>query len=92
MPITKDHAREIVKKLGAEQRTGRRRSPHEYYVVYHGETQVAQFGIRHGSNRNQSHDHIPRDLHLTHSETLNLANCPLTATRYFELMEERGRL
>lgn len=93
--ITKEHAQKIVKKLGAEietkQRSGAGKA-HTTALIYHNGILIAQFGIRHGSNKDQSHDHIRNDLHVSPRQALNLARCPLTQLGWLAITREKGLL
>ena len=42
--ITREYAEKIVKKLKAVNES-RKNSPHDTYVVYHGDREIASFGI-----------------------------------------------
>jgi hypothetical protein len=86
--ITKEHAKKIVKKLKAEVLTSRK--AHDLARVFYGGELVAQFGLRRGSGRDSGHDHIPEDLHLSHRQTLDLANCPLSFEEWIALLKEKG--
>jgi len=61
--ITKELARKIIKKLGGE--VLQSSSAHEHVVVREAGRVIAQFGIRRGSNKDASHDHVPGDIHVS---------------------------
>ena len=86
--ITKEHAQRIAKKLKATIRT--RRGPHDIAVIEHNNKHVLQFGIRRGSRKDQGHDHIPGDIHLSPHESLLLAQCPLSREDWIQKMKQKG--
>lgn len=75
--LTKEHARTIATKLGAEIRT--KRKAHDLAIVYEDGIRIGQFGIRRGSHSNLGHDHLPNALHLSPRECLELVRSPLPA-------------
>jgi len=85
--LTKDHALLIAKKLDAEIRT---KSAHDIAVIKHKGKRIAQFGIRRGSNRNQSHNHIPNSVHLSPRDTMLLAQCTISADEWIDIMKRKG--
>src|SRR4051812_26326529 len=89
--ITREQAEKIVKKLKAVDESTKN-SPHDTYVVYHNGVEVASFGIRRGSRKDQSHGHIPDDLHVRPRQCLDLARCPLSRDGWLDLLRERGLL
>lgn len=88
--ITKEHATQIARKLGAEIRS--KRKAHDLAVVYEGGIRVAQFGIRRGSKKNLGHDHLPFGLHLTTRKTLELAQCTLSRDDWIANLRDKGLL
>ena len=86
--ITKEHALKIIKKLGAEVAT--KRSAHDLVQVYHQGILVTTFGLRRGSSKDLPHNFIPADLSLTHRQTLDLANCPLSYDAWVAIMQQKG--
>ena len=87
--ITREHAEKIVKKLKAVDES-RKNSPHDTYVVYHNGVEIASFGIRRGSKKENSHGHIADELHIRPNQCLNLARCPLSRDGWIEVLRERG--
>ena len=85
--LTKDHARTIAEKLGAEIQRGR---AHDLAVIKVNGLWVASFGIRHGSRRDQSHDHIPKSINFPPNKCLRLAQCTLNRPDWIKAMKERG--
>lgn len=61
--ITKELALKIVRKLKAT-KVSAKGAAHDLYEVRYGNLPIAHFGIRHGSSRDQGHDHIPDDIHV----------------------------
>jgi hypothetical protein len=90
MPIIdKELANKIVKKLKArlDTRPGR---PHDLALVFEGETLIASFGLRRGSQKSQGHDHIPSDLHLSARQTKDLAHCPMSREQWLQVLREKN--
>ncbi len=87
-PITKEHAQKILKKLKAT--VVKNRNAHDRAEFYHGDVLVCSFGIRRSSSKNKGHGFIPNDLHISHHDTLDLANCPLSLEKYIEILREKG--
>lgn len=87
--IDKEHARKIVKKLGANVQTGRK--AHDLAQVVVDGVLVAAFGIRRGSAKNLGHGHIAHDLFLSPHDTIRLANCPLSREEWVRRMRAAGR-
>jgi hypothetical protein len=86
--ITKEHARKIARKLGAQiDRSGK---AHDLACVYHNGRLVATFGIRRGSKKDLGHGHIPGDLHLRPHDALRLANCPLSREAWIAMLTAQG--
>lgn len=86
--IDKRDAESIAAKLVAKRRQGRK---HEQIFVWHDEKLVARYGIRRGSG-NPSHAHLPQELHISVQQARELADCPMSAERYFEILAEKGLL
>ena len=80
-------AKAIADKLGATIEPGRK---HDAVVIRWGGTIIARYGLR--RDRTASHPYIPDQLGLKLREAIELARCPLSAEKYFELMAQRGRL
>jgi hypothetical protein len=90
MPIiTKELALRIVKKLGA-QINERPNRPHDLASVFEGDKLVATFGIRHGSNKDQGHDHIPDKLYIRPREARLLGQCPLSRAEWVNIVTKKG--
>ena len=87
--ITKELALRIVKKLKAkiQPRPGH---PHDLACVFEGDILVATFGIRHGSNKNLGHDHIPDNLHVRPREAKLLGQCPLSRDEWVAILVKKG--
>ncbi|HSK78747.1 MAG TPA: hypothetical protein VLQ45_19990 [Thermoanaerobaculia bacterium] len=87
-PITKQHAEKIIKKLKAEVTTSR--SAHHLAEFYYGGVLIASFGVRRASSKDTGHGFIPDALHISHHQTLELANCPLSYEQYVEILKAKG--
>ncbi len=90
MMLTKEHAKKIAAKLGAEIDT--KGKAHDIASILHAGKVIAWFGIRRGSKKNSGHDHIPRDLFFSPNKCLGLANCPVSRDEWLERMKELGKL
>jgi hypothetical protein len=86
--ITKEHAEKIVDKLGATVVTSGR--AHDRAEFYYKGVLIASFGIRRSSRKDIGHDFLPADLYLSHRQTLDLANCPLSYEDYVEILKDKG--
>ena len=89
--ITKDHALTICKKLKAVNESAKG-AAHITYSVYHGKVLLGSFGVRHGSNRNQGHGHIPDDLNISPRLAWELGSCTKYLDDYLACMREKGML
>jgi len=87
--ITKELALEIAKKLKAEITT-RKNKPHDIAVIYHRGKLVASFGIRRGSRKDLSHDHIPSQIHLGPHDARLLGQCPMSRSDWLEKLISKG--
>jgi hypothetical protein len=84
--ITKEHARKIAKKLEAVIRPEK---AHDYAEIFHKGQLIAWFGIRRGSEKDQGHDHIQKDLHINGHNAKLLAACPLTREDWIGIMKRK---
>lgn len=87
--ITKEFALKIAGKLEAVLHSKPNR-PHDLYVVYHEGRQVAQFGVRRGSQKDKGHDHVPADIHLSPHKARLLGQCPMSREEWVAEMTGRG--
>jgi hypothetical protein len=86
LTFTQEDARAIARKIDAVIEPGRR---HDIAVFRHEGKRIAQFGIRRGS-KEQGHDYIPRQLHLTQKQCLDLCACPLSLGDYVALLRAKN--
>lgn len=84
--LNKDDAEAISRKLRAEIRAGRK---HDLAVIKYDNKTVAQFGIRRGSRRDQGHDHVSGQIHVTRAQAILLARCPMSFEDWVKLMKEK---
>jgi hypothetical protein len=89
--ITKQMALKIVKKLKATLSESRS-SAHEVYEVWHREVLIAFVSVRRGSDKEQGHDYVPGDIHVSTRQAKDLAKCPMSYEDYLRLMREKGIL
>ncbi|MGD0898553.1 MAG: hypothetical protein ABR915_12000 [Thermoguttaceae bacterium] len=85
--ITKELALKIVAKLGAE-KVAAPNAAHDPYEVYHEGKLVAQFGIRHSSQKNKGHDYIPGELGVGTRFAKELGWCPKSRDDYLVAIGE----
>jgi hypothetical protein len=85
--VTKDHAEKIASKLKGRKRAG---GKHEIVVIEYDGKVIAQFGIRHGSRKDQGHDFVPGRLHLNVRDTLSLAECTFSYDAWIQRMKDKG--
>ena len=83
--FTKNDARRIAKKLGADIREG---GKHTVVVVRKNKMKIARFGIPRGT---REHDliYLPNQLGITNSETRKLADCCISKEKYFSIRQSR---
>ncbi|MDE3136766.1 MAG: hypothetical protein KGL59_09340 [Acidobacteriota bacterium] len=86
--FTRRHADAVAKKLGCRLVE---RKKHCFAQMYHGEKMVLMFGIRRGS-REEGHDHLPRELHLTSKQCPELHDCSLSTEQFLTVLKEKGLL
>ena len=86
--LTQREAAKICRKLSA-QRDTERTNHHDYYVVTHNGKKVVKIGVRRAS-KEKGHGHLPGELHLTQSQTLELARCPMSKDEYFDILQQKG--
>jgi hypothetical protein len=87
--LTKDHAEAIARKLKAVMISGRK---HDIAAIRYNGQSVAQFGIRRGSRRDQGHDYIPSQIHVTRQQAALLAQCPMSVEQWVAVMKEKGHI
>ena len=85
--ITKDHADKIRRKLKMKVKSG---SKHDIAQFWYNKKIICSFGIRRGSKRNIQHSFIPDQIHVSHSQALALAQCPMSRDEWIQLMVEKG--
>ena len=85
--ITTQLAVKIAKKLGAVMRSGR---AHDHADIFYDGKLIATFGIRRGSNQNQGHDHIAKDLYVGPHDAKLLAQCPLKLEGWLKILKDKG--
>jgi hypothetical protein len=94
--INRQHADKIARKLEATEESGSKPSggarEHISFVVSHNGVEIAWFGVRRGSNKEQPHGHIPRDLNLSPNQCRRLADCTIDREGYIEIMRQKGLL
>jgi hypothetical protein len=90
--ITKELAVKIAGKLKAKKISSRKGAAHDLYDVEYQGILVAQFHIRHGSDRDQGHDFIPDQIHLRPNQAKRLGQCPLSLEQYYTILREKGLL
>jgi hypothetical protein len=87
--ITKELAESIARKLQAV-RNPKKNRPHDLYVVYHGGHRIAHFGIRRSSSKDQGHDHVPGQIHVSPNQARLLGQCPMSRDEWVAEMVRKG--
>jgi hypothetical protein len=87
--ITKELAVKIIKKLDATKVASG--GAHDQYQItdFQGRV-VAVTSVRHGSNKELGHDHMPDDLHLGPSKTKSLGQCNISRKQFIAILQEQG--
>jgi hypothetical protein len=74
--------------LGANLVSGKK--AHDIAVVYHQGVQIANFGIRRGSNREAGHDHIPQQIFVSSRQARLLGQCPMSRDEWIKVLRDKG--
>ncbi len=85
--LTREHAEKIATKLKAKPHHG---NSHDIAVVEFEGIRIAQFGIRRGSRKDQGHDHIPGQIHVSPHDAMKLAQCPMSFDQWVIKMKEKN--
>jgi len=85
--LTTREAEQIADKLTADIKQGRK---HTRATIRWNGRFIASFGIRRG--KDLGHDFIPGQIFITSRQALELAKCPLSKQRYFEILGEHQKL
>ena len=93
MPITKDHAKNIERKVNDPRKHLRTTldtsgKAHDMVCVYYKGERVLEFGIRRGSNRNQGHGHLKNQLHLNERNVIRFAECSFTNEDWLAVLRD----
>jgi len=72
--ITQELAVKIIRKLDGQKST-RPGSAHDQYLCYHGDQLIAAISLRRGSEKDQGHDHIPKELNVGPNFARQMAIC-----------------
>ncbi|MFZ1935853.1 MAG: hypothetical protein WCB27_19050 [Thermoguttaceae bacterium] len=87
--ITKELAEKIAAKLQAVSSLKKNR-PHDLFLVYHENRLIAHFGIRRSSKKDQGHDHVPGEIHVSPNQARLLAQCPMSREEWIAEMIRKG--
>jgi hypothetical protein len=87
MMFTKGDALAIKDKLNAEVEEGRK---HTIVSFHYKGLRIVSYGIRRGSRKDQGHDFLPRQLHLSSHHARRLADCPMSLKEYIGVLQEKG--
>lgn len=85
--LTKDDAQAIADKLGARIKTAK---AHDIAIIEYDGKRITQFGIRRGSRRDQSHNHLPGSLFIGPHAVKELAICTMSYDDWIQVMKEKG--
>jgi hypothetical protein len=88
--INKQDATRIAAKLLAKQLSSG--GAHTVMGVFYKDVLIAQFGIRHGSNKDQGHGHVPRSIYVSPNYAKQLAVCTKSNQQWIELMKDKGHI
>ena len=87
--LNKTHAEVIAQKLGAVYREGR---DHTLAILYENDVYIAQFGIRHGSKKDQGHDYIAKQIYFPTGKCLKMAQCTLNRPDWIASLQDQGKI
>jgi len=87
--ITKELADRIAAKLQAVSSPKKNR-PHDLYRIYYEGRLIAHFGIRRSSRKDQGHDHVPGEIHVSPNQARLLGQCPMSREEWIEEMKRKG--
>jgi hypothetical protein len=87
--VTKELAERIAVKLQAVANSKKNR-PHDLYRIYHEGKLIAHFGIRRASRKDQGHDHVPSEIHVSPNQARLLGQCPMSRNEWIEEMKRKG--
>ena len=94
--ITKELAVKIVKKLNAPKEKVRvdqiASGAHVDFAIFHEEVLIAHTSIRHGSNQDQGHDHMPHDLGVGPSFAKRFGQCSKSVKQIVKEWRDDGRI
>ena len=86
--FTQVEAEAIAKKLEADIAKG---SKHLFAIIRYQGQIIARYGIRRAS-KSVPHDYIPAQLFISPHQALDLARCPLSKERFWEILRAKGKL
>ncbi len=75
-------------KLRTEESSG---GKHQIVKVYYDNKRVGQFGLQRGSKQ-QRHNYIADQLHITRSEAYNYAICDLASEAYVDILRKKEKI
>lgn len=90
--ITKELAEAILKKLKARRIGGKKGSAHDEYVIEVEGVEVAYTSLRRGSEKDQGHDHVPRDLMVGPSFAKRMGQCSVSRVGYIQHLRDIGAI
>jgi hypothetical protein len=86
--INSELAKKIIRKLKATQIGS---GAHiDYQVLDLQGKVVAITSLRHGSNKELGHDHMPDDLHIGPGKAKVLAQCGISRKQYIKILQSQG--
>jgi hypothetical protein len=85
--ITKELALKIVKKCGAVDIT-QKGDAHDTYGFEHNGQYVVALSVRRGSEKDQGHDHIQRQMHVNTYFAKEFARCNKSVQEWIEKLIE----
>jgi len=87
--ITKQLAEAIVRTLGAAKHSKKNR-PHDLYTLSYRGQVIVRFGVRRGSAKDQGHNHIPGQIHLSPHDARAFGECGRTLEWYIQELIAKG--
>ena len=77
----------IARKLGAETRGG---GSHDKVMIKHDGKLIAVYGLR--RDKHASHNYIPGQIFISHTQCRDLVACPLSVEQYFQILRDKHKI
>jgi len=87
--LTKELAKKIVKKLKGKK--SKKSKAHQLFDVRDADgTLIVSISLRHGSEKDQGHDHLQDELCVNTHIAKGLAYCPVSKEQWIQRLIEQG--